>query len=192
MNCPASCCRPFVGLIVVRCLGFRDVEERSENLVHRDETGGHPGRGTQEPAPVHALAVSFRQLVDPLLDLLLLPGLRLWRELAVRDDPGRDGRFAVEFFGELELVDVHEIRHAFPPLTLPPCRWRIAGTATISAGRKTAPVVLFIYLRYIHLYANYDSVKHATVMVKDPLVRSTVALDNRGRGALFAERPIVD
>jgi hypothetical protein len=73
-------------------LGVAHVEERAEDVVHRDERGRHARARRQKPAPAHAVtrAQGFRELLHPRLDALLLPRLGQRVELAVRHDLGRD------------------------------------------------------------------------------------------------------
>ena len=105
----------------LRRLGPVDSEERTEDVVHRQERGRHAATGSQKLAPIEA---EFRRdhigdFLDALLDAALLG--RLWQrvELAVRDDLGRHRRLecgSVRRLGSRQLGLAQQQGHRIPPL----------------------------------------------------------------------------
>ncbi len=83
--------------------GFRaaHLEQRTIDLVHRHEGGGHAGRGLEEFPAVEALLaaelVGHRE--QALLDLALPLVLRVGIEFVAGDDLGRDRRLVLAQFG---------------------------------------------------------------------------------------------
>ena len=90
---PAQRARPRLRHPGLGRFGAADIEERSEDLVHRQERRGHAGAACQELPPAQAVpgAELGRQILDPRLHMRLLASLGKRVEFAVRHDLGGNG-----------------------------------------------------------------------------------------------------
>ena len=96
------------GLRVVDLVGA-DLVAVAEDLVEREQRGGHAAAAAEEVAPGQPLALRgpLADLVQPGLVFLLLGRLRRRDELLVRGDPRRDRRRSFALGVEIALTNPH-------------------------------------------------------------------------------------
>src|SRR6266851_8277492 len=85
LSCKPVC--PLGGGFRLGGFGGGHIENSAVDVVHRQERRGHSRARTQEPPTAQTQFSRGRigELLDPLLYLALLPGLRYRIELAIRD-----------------------------------------------------------------------------------------------------------
>ena len=92
---------PFIGHLRCGGLGLGHREHLAVNLVHRQEGSRHAGCGLEEPAPADTLALgqAVAHFGQPVLDLLLLPGLAFRKILVAGNDLRRDRETVRQILG---------------------------------------------------------------------------------------------